>query len=55
MTELNDAQMLTVVQNVVEKYGCKISDFDLEKKIINLEGPEDAKADCARAIVEILG
>ncbi|MGB5619714.1 MAG: hypothetical protein WBM78_22950 [Desulfobacterales bacterium] len=55
MTELNDAQLLTVVQNVVEKYGCKIVDFDFDKKIINLEGPEDAKADCARAIVEILG
>ena len=55
MTELNDAQLLTVVQNMVEKHGCKIADFDLDKKIINLEGPEDAKANCARAIVEILG
>jgi hypothetical protein len=55
MTELNDAQLLTVVQNVVEKHGCKIVDFDVDKKIINLEGPEDAKADCARAIAEILG
>ncbi|MDP4856578.1 MAG: hypothetical protein NWR42_04155 [Desulfobacterales bacterium] len=55
MTELNDAQLLTVVQNVVEKHGCKIVDFDFDKKIINLEGSEDAKADCARAIAEILG
>jgi hypothetical protein len=55
MAELTDAQLLTVVQNVVEKHGCKITDFDLDKKIINLEGPEEAKVDCARAIVEILG
>ena len=55
MTELSDAQVLTVVQNVVEKHGCKIVDFDVDKKIINLEGPEDAEADCARAIAEILG
>jgi hypothetical protein len=55
MSELNDAQLLTVVQNVVEKHGCKIVDFDVDKKIINLEGPEGAKTDCARALVEILG
>jgi hypothetical protein len=55
MTELNDAQLLTVVQNVAEKFGCKIANFDFDKKIINIEGPEDAKADCARAIVDILG
>ncbi|MGB8424705.1 MAG: hypothetical protein WCD88_02875 [Desulfobacterales bacterium] len=54
MTELNEAQLLTVVKNVVEKYGCKIVDIDLDQKKINLEGPDDVKADCARAIVEIL-
>ncbi len=54
MTELTEAQLLTVVQNVVEKYGCRIVDIDLDQKMINLEGPDDAKADCARAIVEIL-
>ncbi len=54
MTDLSDAQLLTVVQNVVEKYGCKIVEFDLETKTINLEGPEDAKADCARAIMDVL-
>jgi hypothetical protein len=55
MTELNEAQLLTVVKNVVEKFGCKITNFDFDKKIINIEGPEEAKADCARAIVDILG
>jgi hypothetical protein len=54
MTDLSDAQLLTVVQNVVEKYGCKIVEFDLERKTINLEGPEAAKADCARAIMDVL-
>ena len=55
MTELNDAQLLTIVQNVVERHGCKIAEFDFDNKIINLEGPEDVKTDCARAIAEILG
>lgn len=55
MTELSEAQLLTVVQNVVEKHGCKLVDVDWENRIINLEGPEDAKAGCARAIADILG
>jgi hypothetical protein len=55
MTELSDAQVLTIVKNVVDKYGCRIVDVDLDQKTINLEGPEDAKADCARAILDVLG
>ena len=55
MTELNDAQMLTVVQNLVEKHGCKLINIDFEKAIIDIEGPDDAKVDCARALADVLG
>jgi hypothetical protein len=55
MTELDDAQLLTVVQNLVEKHGCKLANIDFENASINIEGPDDAKANCARALIEVLG
>lgn len=53
--ELSDAQLLTIVKNVVEEHGCKLVDVDFENQVINLEGPEDAKERCAVALAEILG
>lgn len=55
MTEMNDAQILTIVTNIVEKHGCKLVEFDPENRIINLEGPDDAKVECAIALEEVLG
>jgi hypothetical protein len=55
MAELTDAQLLTIVKNTVEKHGCTLKNVDFERMIIDLEGPEAAKADCARALAEVLG
>ena len=55
MTKLNDAQLLTVVKNLVEKHGCQLVDIDFENFSIEIEGPDDAKADCARALADVLG
>jgi hypothetical protein len=55
MSELTDDQILTIVKNVVEQHGCKLVDFDLENQVINIEGPEEAKAECALALQEVLG
>ena len=55
MSELTDGQMITIVKNVVEQHGCKLVDIDLENQILDIEGPEDAKAACAIALQEILG
>lgn len=52
---MDDAQLLTIVKNVVEQHGCKLVDVDLENFIINIEGPEEAKAECAIALGKILG
>jgi ribosome maturation factor RimP len=54
MTEMSDAQILTLVTAVVEKHGCKLIDVDLENHIINLEGSDDAKVKCAIALEEVL-
>ena len=55
MDDMNDPQILTLVTNVVEKHGCKLIDVDLENRIIDLEGPDDAKVNCAIALEEVLG
>ena len=47
MTELSDAQILTIVKNTVEQHGCKLVEIDLENKVLNLAGPESSKVKCA--------
>lgn len=49
-----DTAMLTMITNLVEKHGCKLVEFDLENKVINIEGPEDAKVACAMALQDLL-
>jgi len=53
--ELSDAQLLTIIKNVVEQHGCKLVEVDFENQVINLEGSEEAKGRCARALADILG
>lgn len=36
----------------VENHGCRIVDLDMQKHIINLDGPEEAVDACARAIAD---
>jgi hypothetical protein len=54
MTIMDEATFLNVLKMTVEKHGCTIVDLDLENHIINLDGPEDAVGDCARAIAELV-
>jgi len=53
--EMSEAQLLTMITNIVEKHGCKIIEIDLENHLINLEGPEDAKVSCAIELADLLG
>jgi ribosome maturation factor RimP len=55
MDELKDEHLLTIVKNVVEQHGCRLVDIDFETHRIDIEGSEDAKAQCARALQDILG
>ncbi len=55
MAELDSAQMVTIVTQIVEKHGCRLVDIDLENKILNIEGSEEAKTQCALALQEVLG
>jgi hypothetical protein len=50
---MDDTAFLNILKNTVETHGCTIIDVDLENHIINLDGPDDAVAACARAIAEL--
>ncbi len=52
--ELSEAQLLTIVKNTVEQYGCQLVEIDLENKILHLEGSETAKVECAQALAKVL-
>jgi hypothetical protein len=52
---MDETTFLNVLKMTVEHHGCSIVDFDLEKRIINLDGPEDAVNACALAIAELVG
>jgi hypothetical protein len=51
---LDETTFFTMLKQTVEKHGCKIVDVDFEKKLINLDGPDDAVASCAIAIEDLL-
>ena len=53
-SELNDAHLLTIVKNTVERHGCKLVEIDLENRILHLEGSETAKIRCAQALAKVL-
>jgi ribosome maturation factor RimP len=55
MRELREDQLLIIVKNVVEQHGCKLVDIDFETHTLNIEGPEDAQAECALALEKVLG
>jgi len=55
MNELRDDQLLTIVKNIVEQHGCRLVDIDFETHRLNIEGPEDAQAECALALEKVLG
>jgi hypothetical protein len=50
-----DTNMLNMVKMIVERHGCKLVDVDFEKHLINIEGPEENQANCARALSEYFG
>ena len=52
---MDEAQMITIVKNVVEQHGCKLIEVDFENQILNIDGPEDAQAACALALARVLG
>ena len=51
---MDESQVLTLIKDIVANHGCRIVDIDLENQVINIEGPEDAKMQCAVDIDRIM-
>ena len=52
---MDEAMFLNLLKMTVENHGCTIVDLDLDRRMINLDGPEEAVDACARAIAELVG
>jgi len=51
MTQVElDAWFLQKVSLIASGFGCKIVDIDLNKRIVNIEGPKDKEFICAHTI-----
>ena len=51
---MDDTVFLNMIKTTVEKHGCTIVDVDFENHVLNLDGPDEAVADCARAIASLV-
>jgi hypothetical protein len=54
MTESGNTPSLDIVIRIIEQHGCKLVDVDLDKRILNIEGPEAAQVECALALDKLL-
>ena len=52
---MDETAFLNLLKMTVENHGCSIVDLDIDRRIINLDGPEDAVDACARAIADLVG
>ncbi|XPS89042.1 uncharacterized protein Dvar_70610 [Desulfosarcina variabilis str. Montpellier] len=52
---MDETTFLNVLQMTVENHGCRIVDLDLDRRMINLDGPDEAVDACFRAIADLVG
>jgi hypothetical protein len=52
--ESQEAAFFTLLKQTIESHGCSIVAVDFEKRILNLDGPEESMAACALAISKML-
>lgn len=54
MHKLNKLQTLQVIANICQKYGCEIRKVDVDRHILDIEGPADAQEKCRRELEVLL-
>ena len=52
--ESSDTIVVNLLKEAVESEGCHLSEVDIEKLVIKVNGPDDVVSACARAVAEIL-
>ncbi len=51
---MTQEQQLQIIIHIVQKHGCTIQELDLEKKIIDIDGPTEGKINCAMELEQLL-
>lgn len=51
---LDHSQTLLIISNICQKYGCEIKKIDLEKHVLDIEGPPAAQEKCAEELEAFL-
>ncbi len=46
MIELTESQTYQVITTICQKHGCTIKEINLERHIVDLDGPPDAQEKC---------
>jgi hypothetical protein len=54
ITNKHDAEIIKRVTEEAKKFHAKVNQIDLEKQILDIECPEENKAECAMALQKIL-
>jgi hypothetical protein len=54
ITDKHDAEVIRRITEEAEKFQAKVNQIDLEKQILDIECPEENKAECAIALHKIL-
>jgi hypothetical protein len=50
MRKLNKSQALQIIANVCQRHGCEIRKVDLDKHILDIQGPADAQDKCKQEL-----
>lgn len=50
MTELSREQTIQLISTIVAKHGCKILEMDVDKYILNIDGPAEAREKCVQEL-----
>lgn len=51
---MDETTMFNLIKTVAEEKGCRLVDVDFETYTINIEGPQEAQAECALALERLM-
>jgi hypothetical protein len=46
--------IINMLKQAIESEGCKLAEVDFETRTLKIDGPDEAVANCARAVADII-
>ena len=50
MTQLTREQTIQLISTIVAKHGCTIRELDVDNYVLDIDGPAEARENCAREL-----